>query len=270
MMFNLEMVTTMAVRNGLLLAIACCVLGCGRGTAPTVAGKNSEQSSTIDSTAVVTATLAATEFVAAAKAGTATVDSLTIDFKKVIGEPITPSERERGYSDTAAVEWLKVVGPRLKTGQVKPIRTENAVATFELESGTLRLVKVDTKWQIDWLHAGRPGGAAAILPDESPKSFAVAAFLDPLFTNNYELSEAALTLDARKSLAPPLGGDTRGYNRGTLRGKLKSILNGATGYTVATTGDKATVTLTDSAEKKLTLTLSAGTHPEIWLVNGVD
>lgn len=260
----------MAIRFCVLMALTWCVIGCGRGAGPTVAGHNPNQPSTVDPNATVSATLAATEFVAAAKAGTATADSLTFDFKKVTGEPITPSEREKGYSDSASTDWLKVVGPRLKSGQLRPLKTDNAVATFELESGTLRMVNVDSKWRVDWFHAGRPNGAAAMLPDESAKWFAVAAFLDPLFTNNYELSEAALTLDAKKSLAPALGGDARGYNRGTLRGKLKSILNGATGYTVAIMGDKAVVTLTGSAEKKLTLTLSAGTRPEIWLVNALD
>lgn len=253
-----------------LLVLACGVYGCGRGAGPTVGGQNPAQPPGVDPNAIVTATLAATEFAAAAKAGTATADSLSVDFKKVIGEPITPGEREQGYSDSAATDWLKVVGPRLKTGQVKPIRAENSVATFELDSGTLRLVNVNSKWRVDWFHAGRPGGAAVILPDDSAKWFAVAAFLDPLFTNNYELSEATLTLDANKSLAPPLGGDARGYNRGTLRGKLKSILNGATGYTVTLAGDKATVTLTGSAEKKVILTLAAGARPEIWLISGVD
>jgi hypothetical protein len=253
-----------------LLALTCGVLGCGRGAAPTVGGEVTNSSKTVDPNAVVTATLAATEFVASAKTGTATAALLTEDFKKVIGEPITPSEREKGYSDTAAVDWLKIVGPRLKSSQVRPLKADNAIAMFELEPGTLRMVNVDSKWRVDWFHAGRPNGASAILPDESAKCFAVAAFLDPLFTNNYELSEAALTLDTKKSLAPALGGDARGYNRGTLRGKLKSILIGATGYTVTLTGDKATITLTGPAEKKMTLTLSASARPEIWLVSGLD
>lgn len=259
----------MAVRL-CLLVLACGVFGCGRGAGPSNGGQNPSQPPSVDPSAIVAATFAATEFVVAAKAGTATAASLTDDFKKVIGEPITPDEREKGYSDSVATDWLKVVGPRLKSGQLRPIKAGNAIATFELESGTLRMVNTDSKWRVDWFHAGKPNGAAAILPDQSAKWIAVATFLDPLFTNNYELSEAGLTLDAKKSLAPALGGDARGYNRGTLRGKLKSILNGATGYTVAVTGDKATVTLTGSAEKKLTLTLSVGPRPDTWLVSGLD
>jgi len=268
--FNLNAVTTMAVRNGILLALACCAFGCGRGTPPTADGPNPNPQSA-DPANIVAATFAATEFVVAAKAGTATAVSLTDEFKKVIGEPITPGEREKGFSDPAATDWLKVLGPRLKSGQLRPILAGKEVALFDLDAGLLRLVKIDGKWKVDWFHAGRPAGAANFNEDRAAsKNFAIAAFLDPLFTNNFELSEAALTLDAKKSLAPALGGDARGYNRGTLRGKLKSILNGATGYTVVMTGDKATVTLTGSTEKKLTLSLSVGARPEIWLVSGVD
>jgi hypothetical protein len=270
----------MALRNGLLLALSFCVLGCGRGTPPTTGVEAPHSTTVVDSNSIVTATLAATEFVTAAKAGTASANMLTDDFKKVIGEPITPAEREKGFSDTAAVDWLKVVGPRLKSGQLSKLLVSEDIACFGADQGLVRIVKQNQKWHIDWLHAGRESGLppinsmnyenTAVSFEIISKRFAVASFLDPLFTNNYELSEAALTLDAKKSLAPPLGGDARGYNRGTLRGKLKSILNGATSYTVAMTGDKASVTLTGSAEKKLTLTLSAGARPEIWIVNGLD
>ena len=55
-----------------------------------------------------------------------------------------------------------------------------------------------------------------------------------------------------------------------LNGKLKNLLNAATGYTLNVTGDKVVVTLTGAAEKKLMLTLVPGSRAEVWLVGGID
>jgi hypothetical protein len=146
-----------------------------------------------------------------------------------------------------------------------------ASLTFQLEQGLIRLVYEDRSWKVDWFHAGSPPQATtALRMEDAPKFLAVCTFLDPLLTNNWELSEGALTDDAKKSLAPALGSDPRGYNRGTLRSKFRGMLNGAKGYAVALSGDKAIVTLTGAGERKLVLSLASGPRPGVWLVSGID
>lgn len=256
----------------LLVIVSFCftMAGCSNSVPnPTVPSKEEPKSTSPDQRAIIEAAkVAVTEFVNQAKAGKLTADSVTVDFKKIIGEPLTPSEKEKGYSDAAAVTWLNLVGQRLQSTNITGV--SNAMGLFELDAGTLRMVYVDSKWHVDWFHAGRPKGIAPIVPNDSAKRFAVATFIDPLFTHNWELSEAALSLEAKKSLAPALGNDPLGYNRGTLRGKLKDLLNGATGYSVDIAGDKATVTLTGAVERKVTLSLAAGSRPDLWLISGLE
>jgi hypothetical protein len=256
-------------RTGALL-VACLLAGCGQRGTTIVTTKSSPGSATVDPAASAAALTAAKEFVAAAKAGQATAESLTTDFKKIVGEPLSPSERERGYSDSSATEWLHVVGPRLTSANVTA-SFGPASLTFQLEQGLIRLVNEDRSWKVDWFHAGSPPqGMTAFRTDDASKYLAVRAFLDPLFTNNWELCEAALSDDAKKSLAPALGADPRGYNRGTLRSKVRGLLNGAKGYAVALSGDLAVVSLTGAAERKLTLALSESPRPGVWLVSGID
>ena len=256
-------------RTGALL-VACLLAGCGQRGTTIITTKSSSDAVTVDPAVSAAALTAAKEFVAAAKAGKATADSLTVAFKKIIGEPLTPGEREKGYSDSSATEWLNIVGPRLTSANVTS-SFGPASYTFQLESGLIRLVNEDQKWKVDWFHAGSPPqGSTALRMDDAPQYVSVCTFLDPLLTNNWELSEAALTDDAKKALAPALGDEPRGYNRGTLRSKFRGLLNGAKGYSVALTGAKAIVTLTGAGERKLVLSLATGPRPGVWLVNGID
>ena len=259
---------TMNGRTAIFLALAF-TAGCGQRSATITTTKpDTLEIPNVDPAGQAAAALVAAEFISSAKAGKATADLLTDDFKKIIGEPLTPSEKERGFSDAAATEWLKIAGPRLQSLKIVPITNSNGL--FELDGGTLRIMNVDSKWRVDWFHAGRPKAVSPISEDNAAKRFTIASFLDPLFTNNWELSEAVLSTEARKSLAPPFNSDQLGYNRGTLRGKLKDFLNGATGYSVTVAGDKVMVTLTGPVERKITLSLTAGPRPDVWLVNGIE
>ena len=165
----------MAGRILLISAWCCTVVGCGNS------GSNSTRSSsavskedgtkTVDPSTdlakMTEAKTAVTEFVNQAKAGKLTADSITDDFKKVIGEPLTPSEREKGFSDSSATDWLKLVGPRLQSANI--VGVSNAMGYFVLDSGTLRMVNTDSKWRIDWFHVGRPKDAAAITADKQTR-----------------------------------------------------------------------------------------------------
>ncbi|MFO0938894.1 MAG: hypothetical protein U0798_20515 [Gemmataceae bacterium] len=229
---------------------------------PTTLSLNSESADLGD------AKLKADEMISQLKADTIAADQLSIEFKKVIGEPLTTSEREKGYSDSAALDWLNRMGTRLKSAKVTIVG--HSIGLFELDSGTLRLVKTDNKWRIDWMHAGRLSGSAALLSDEAAKRFAVAAFLDPLFTQDWVLSEAALSREAKVALAPPFSSDRLSYNRGTLQAKLKNLLHGATGYTVSINGSTAEIELAGASDKNLILKLVPGPQPDSWLVGGFD
>ena len=88
-------------RRILLLALVGLSAGCGQSTTTSITTPTKQrlpEAPKLDSAAQTAASLAAVELVSQLKAGLATADSLTVDFKKVIGEPLTPSEREKGYS----------------------------------------------------------------------------------------------------------------------------------------------------------------------------
>lgn len=207
----------------------------------------------------------ARQIVAAIRNGTIAADQITVDFRKIIGEPLTPDERERGYSDSAALEWMKVVGLRLKSDTVELVYLTSNSAVYAVDRGTIGLAKANDRWLVDWLHAGRPESAPPLTGDDPRKRFTLAAFLDPLATGNFELSEAMLSAAARASLAPPLGRDV-GYNRGTLRGKLKSFSRDLDADVVLWNGTTATVTLGDGRKATVTVGESSGR----WRVTALD
>lgn len=203
----------------------------------------------------------ASAFLGAAKDGSARPDRLSPGFLKVIAEPVFPSDRERGYSTDEAAKWLKTAGARQNVSLAILKGIDAQFAYFETNEAVLRLARGQSGWQVDWYHTGRPRSAAAIpentTADDLARTFAAIRFLDPLFTGNLELTEAAMTASRKTKLAPPLGSDPRGYNRGTLRGKLKDILNGATGYTLNISGNTVTVNLTGGGQRILRLALSS-------------
>jgi hypothetical protein len=205
---------------------------------------------------------AAIEFLNQIKAGQATSDWLTLDFKKIVGEPLTPDERARGFSDSVATEWLLRVGSRLKSISPSPL----AGNLFELENGTLRMANIDSKWKVDWFHVGRPVGAASIKGEEAAKRFALASLLDPLFTNDFILTQSIISAPVKATLAPPIGRDD-GYNRGTLQSKLKGLNNSSTGYSVTWNGTTAIVLL--SNERKLTVVFEP-LSTEKWIVKQLE
>lgn len=205
------------------------------------------------------------EFLTQAKAGRANSDSMTLEFKKVVGEPFIPSDREKGYSESAANDWVNRVGSRLQSTSF----TDLGSGFFEIDRGTLKMVQAESKWKVAWFHAGRPQGIEKISGGEISKKFAVATFLDALFTNNFELCEAALSAKAKANLAPPIGKDV-GYNRGTLRSKLRSLTNSANGYSLNWSSANPVVSLLNGSEKKMTLTLEQNQTQDSWQIGSIE
>jgi hypothetical protein len=240
--------------------VLCCVLcslatltGCTKesSTAPNGPSGTSTSSGTSQKETKTNESLAsANEFLKQVKSGKVTADLLTDDFKRVIGEPLTPTEREKGFSDSAATDWCNRIGSRLQSTNLTYLND----GLYEIDRGTLKMVNQNGQWKVDWFHAGRSRGAEKLTEPDAGKKFAVARFADALATHNYELAIAALSDQAKANLAPALGRDV-GFNRGTLVGKLKSIANSNDGYLMTISENSVTLAFQNAGDKKLKLTL---------------
>jgi hypothetical protein len=211
---------------------------------------------------------AAREIVGKLRSGELAPRDVTVDFRKLIGEPLTPDERVLGYSDSAASEWLRRVGSRLINDSVRGVHSAGDLAIFELDAGTMRIVKSDGRWLLDWFHAGRSKAAAPLAGGDDLKRFTLASLLDPIATSDWALAEASLSAAAKAQWAPPLSRDN-GYNRGTLRSKLASLRNGSGGYSVTWNNKTAQVTLTGSEGRTIVATIGNGPRPDVLAIHSL-
>lgn len=218
----------------------------------------------------------AKDFLAAMHEGTASAAQLTPSFKKAIAEPVFDADRARGFSDTAAENWLKQFQGKLGGFALSSPRID----TVALYTGTikaekplqllLRLARHENRWTVDWF------SLAEVSPVEStaavtPQSFAAAAFLQGLLGHRYDLAAGAMTTGFKKSLAPALGSETRLFNVGILKTKLDGYRGPATGYllTKAEDGTATGELIRADGKRPFALKLVAGERPDEWLVDEI-
>lgn len=215
-------------------------------------------------------------FLKAVNDGTATPAMLTPEFKKVIAEPVFPSDEPQGYSDDAAEQWLL----RFKGAVPNPLTGAAGTGDAVVITGAagapprhlaLRAVRAGGGWRADWFYPAPVGSAASSVPGGGAAfpAFAAAAFLDALLAKDDRLAEGLLTQRYKAALAPPLPSDKRGYNRGLLGGKLAGFRGDVTGYRVTRVeGETVAGELTKGdAKKPFTLKLVKGDRPWDWLVD---
>ncbi len=219
----------------------------------------------------------AKEFLAAVQAGKASAAMLTPAFKKWIADPLSPEERELGYSDTIAGQWLErfsnsVPAPALTaaSGSGDTYVLTGGVAGEAPKHIALRVMKLDGAWRTDWFFASVAGPVSATLPtgDEAYPTFAAVAFLDGLLGNSDRIAEGTMSTTFKMGIAPPFPSDKRGYNRGILSSKFGEFRGGFNGY-VITKVEAGTVTgelSKGGTTKPFTMKLVKGDRPTDWLI----
>jgi hypothetical protein len=235
---------------------------------PTTPGAASPQAAAADPNAAVAAGLFVKDFLTAVHAGTATAAQLTPQFKKVVAEPVFDADKQLGYSDSVADNWLKQYRGKLPSFTTSSPGTDGDAAFF---TGTVpaekpvqlavRLVKSGGGWIVDWLSVAEVGPVT--LPADAAPTFAAAAFLAALLAGNDTQAAGLMALETKKQLAPPFGGETRPYSPGILKTKLDGYRGPFTGFTIAKAdGNIVTGELTGAAGKKaFALTLVPGERP---------
>ena len=219
----------------------------------------------------------AKEFLAAVQAGKASAAMLTPTFKKLIADPLSPEDRELGYSDTIAGQWLErfinsVPAPALTaaSGSGETFAITGVVAGDAPKHIALRVTKLDGAWRTDWFFASGAATVSATLPagDDAYPMFAAVAFLDGLLGNSDRIAEGTMNTTFKMGIAPPFPSDKRGYNRGILSSKFGEFRGGFTGYTIAKV-EAGTVTgelSKGGATKPFTMKLVKGDRPTDWLI----
>jgi hypothetical protein len=268
------------------LIVAVVAVGCAKPPQPTasIAGGKPGEPAPASPTASPSdpkadAEAFARQFLTAANEGTATAEMLTAEFKKVIAEPVFPSDQELGYSDAAARQWLQRLQGRLSGASIQGphgsgdvfVMTGSGGANQE-SSYALRVVRGGNGWQVDgFVLAEGIGERQEVYPpgDGTYVGFAAVAFLQALLGKDDRLAEGLMTQEHKAALAPPLPSDTRGYNRGLLARRLVGLRGDFTGYRVSQIeGDTVGGELTRGDVKKpLTLKLVRGDRSWDWRVN---
>lgn len=303
------MTITRIVRSGRVAVLAAlAALGCGKGGTGAKPMADAQTPNTIVSPATAAAPPAppippgqdprpagekfAREFLTALNDGKATPAQLTDAFKKVVAPPVLPTDKDRGYSDLVAGDWLRQFAGRvsaapltagaLTVDAVVVAGPPPAAAALPIGRTVVRVVKAGAEWKVDWLHQAPPTGTPVPLTgegDDLAARFAAAAFVETALAKSFDLAETLVAPATRAKLAPSLGGEdaVRGYNRSILRSKLDNFRGPATGYAVAKkdmAGSGATVTgeLLAGADRKrpFTLKLTRGPKPGEWLVEDFD
>ncbi len=246
------------------------------GATPTAKpGEVAVPASTTDSKSAAEAY--AKEFLAAVQTGKVSAAMLTPTFKKAIADPFSPEDRELGYSDTIAGQWLErflntVPAPALTaaSGSGETFVLTGVVAGDAPKHIALRVTKLDGDWRTDWFFASPAATVSATLPagDEAYPTFAAIAFLDGLLGNSDRIAEGTMSTTFKMGIAPPFPADKRGYNRGILSGKFGEFRGGFTGYAIAKVeGGTVTGELSKGgATKPFTMKLVKGDRPTDWLI----
>jgi|GEM_PF-2662976 len=279
------MLDTRIVTFSFLLAF---IVGCGSKPAapsandpkngPTLPGKtdstNAPDSKTLAQKQV-------SDFLIAVKDRKATADALTPEFKRAIAEPVFDADREKGYSDAAATQWLQNLAPNVGNTEAR-IDFIGSTLAFAVAPGknggraVVRLARNGSGWKVDWFHI-----ATKTLPDvdlsgnedDAGAKFTSVAFVDSLLRRDYIEAESLMTTSSKASLAPPFSSDkARGYSRAILKTKLESFGGNRERWTiVGTSREGATIQVNgafQSGEMKtpFVLTLAKGTRPGDWLI----
>jgi hypothetical protein len=228
-----------------------------------------------------------------------TIDALSTAFKKVVGKPLVfQGDKDNGFSADAAADWLrKVREGRSFNAPLAPDQAGDVVYSRglismspQLGSYSLRLVKENGAWKVDWLTLTSVTPPDSIQKQiERPQTvdgvsqgFAVAAFTEAVTDLNampekerMVVLAAALTPALREAWGPPFDQDkSQGYNYNWLElaRKAAKVGGGTTAFTAAREGDRPEfkLVLTKPAGKKTyLLKLKPGTAPHEWLVNEV-
>ncbi len=221
------------------------------------------------------------EFLTAVKNSKATADALTPEFKRVIAEPVFDADREKGYSDAAATQWLHNLATSVSNTEAR-IDFMGSTLAFAVTPGknggraVVRLARNGAGWKVDWFHI-----ATKTLPDvdlsgnedDAGAKFTSTAFVDSLLRRDFAEAESLMTPTSKASLAPPFSSDkARGYSRAILKTKLESFGGNRERWTIiGTAREGATTKVTGSfqtGEMKtpFVLTLAKGTRPGDWLI----
>jgi hypothetical protein len=243
---------------------------------------------------------AATAFLRDLVQGQPKADALSAAFVKVIGKPVQfESDKAKGYSADAAVDWLRRAGDgvafnpalhRKQAGDVVYVRGSISGARLGKDPNktgaySLRLVREGGAWKADWLSLSSVEAAAvpgAPTPEAAAQQFAVVAFVETVADLNgmpkeerAPLIAAAVTPALRASWAPPFDQDKAqgyDYSPGKIVLEVTKIGGGTSSFTVARAGDtpEFSAVLTKPAGKKAyTVKLVRGTGPHEWLVSEV-
>ncbi len=237
---------------------------------------------------------AATDFLKSLVEGNAKASSLSTGFVKAIGLPVElPSDKAKGYSDTAAEVWLRRVGTGVNFSPPFEPKQAGDVALFrgsfmgpgKTGNYALRMVKEADGWKADWLSLSSANTTSAALPGSDANAlfqhFAAASLAQIICDKDgmaqgerAALLAAGFTPALRQKLAEPFGSDKdKGfdYNAGKLALEVAKIGGGAESITVVPAGDAFNVEVTKAggAKSMFTLKLVKGTTPGQWLVESI-
>jgi hypothetical protein len=225
-------------------------------------------------------------FLKSVEAGQVDPNKLTVDFKKIIGPPVSGSDKDKGFSDWSAGEWFKPLSKQLPTGEPQEVELASGVVAVLVPGSSttgpavFRLTKSGSEWLIDWFHIGPKNASAKLDSKDKPAEFVALQLMQTAIANQLDLSETLLTQSFKARIAPPLPGDV-GYNKSILKSKLGQLRSNAVSYTFTKVNIGAdsgmidgTVTL-DTAGKPgdsrpISIKVVKGTKPGEWLVDDFE
>lgn len=249
-------------RPAAVLAAALALAGCGKPPAPPSDGPGKGGPGappavpTTPAAPTDASSVAVERFVADLLQNKADPNKLSTPFLKVVGLPVlSPEDKARGYSPTAAQAWLNRTGTEL--GKLGPLglpagTTAGPAAVFVSPVGagrySVRVVQDGGAWKVDWFGTGTVKANEVEKPktsDEAFQDFAVLAFLDAVTgtaqprDDRVPLAAAVLSANYRKAQYGPLAGDPEqgfDYNPGKLGGVMDGLGQGATAVSRTRTG----------------------------------
>ena len=131
----------------------------------------------------------------------------------------------------------------------------------------LRLVKSGNAWLVDWFSLAEFGPVSANVT--SAQSFAATSFLEALLGHKDEFAAGLMTLNLKKSLAPPLGSEKKPFSGGILNRKFNEYRGSFTGFSLMKAENNIVTGELSKADGKKTFTIKLvpGERPFDWLVD---
>ncbi len=235
----------------------------------------------------------AMDFLQAVRMGMAKPEQLSAGFVKAIGLPTElPSDKEKGYSASAAEGWLSRLG--MSTGFGPAFHAKQTGDAAFIRGGlvgkqggySLRMVKDGAAWRTDWLSASSVEikGAAAVPANDADaiaREFAATALFEAICdkdampqSERWAVIAAGLTPALRKAWADPFDGDkAKGYDYSPtkLGVKVAEIGGNAESLSFTPQGDafRVEVTKAGGAKAAYLVKLVKGTTPGQWLVESI-